>query len=388
VAADASALTPYELASALSFMLTGPPPDRALLEAARADALTTRAQIEAQVMRLVDSPRGKAHFGDFVAQWFGLDAVRSVSRPDVPELTAEVKAAMVREVKEHFWYVFYDEEVPFSDFYGGDYTFLNRALADFYGVQGDFTDAFVKTPVVGRGGPIASGAFMAANAHAARTAPILRAVRSRQAALCHYIDPPNSPIAGEDIDAQRAAAQARVTAREAAEGTLSSRDFYFLYTDGIDACAGCHEKIINPMFGMEDFDHVGRRRPSAGADAVLESIHGEQKVVSLAGTLFGIESASDPATIEYAGAKDLSNEIANTDAVKACLVRRGFRFATGTTFHDRDLDTANRETLSEEQRGKWSCIASRMQDALREGGDSPRAMFITLATERFVRLRR
>ncbi len=384
---SAYVLTPYELASTLAFMLTGSTPDRTLLAAARADQLTTRAQIRAQVERLIDSERGRAHFGDFVTQWFDLDAVKSASRPDVAEFTPAVKDAMIEEVRQHFAHVFYEPDAPYREFFGGDYTFLNRTLADFYGVTGNFGDTFTQTVVQGRGGPIASGAFMAANAHAERTAPILRAVHSRQAALCHYIDPPNSPIAGDDIDAQRAAAQMRVAEREA-EGTLSSREFYFLYTDGIEACAGCHEKIINPMFGMEDFDHVGRLRPTAAAGTVLETVRGEQVAVSLEGTLFGVDSTSDQASLEYTGAKDFSNQIADTDAVKSCLVRRGFRFATGMTFNDRDLDTANQESLTEEQRNAYACIASRMKDALVDTNESPRAMFVELATESLVRLRR
>ena len=384
---DAYVLTPYELASALSFMLTGSTPDPQLLQAAQDDRLTTRAQLQAQVTRLIDSARGREHFEHFVAQWFELNEVKSASRPDIPEFTAEVKAAMVREVQAHFAHVFYDEEAPFSEFYGGDYTFLNRTLAQFYGVQGNFDDQFVKTEVQGRGGPIASGAFMAANAHVERTAPILRAVHAREAALCHHIDPPNSPLAGDDIDEQRAAAQMRVAEREQ-EGALSSRDFYFLYTDGIDACAGCHERIINPMFGMEDFDNVGRLRPTAGASAVIETVHGEDMEVSLEGTLFGVASTSDQEIINYVGAKDLSNQIAQTDAVKACLVRRGFRYITGLPLLDRDLDTAVQEQITEAQRLAYGCIASRMTEALTQNGESPRAMFIELATESLMRLRR
>ena len=381
-------LTPYELASALSFMLVGSIPDPALLDAARDDRLTTRDQIRAQVIRLIDSERGRQHVGTFVSDWFGLEKVKQASRPDVPEFSAAVKNAMVDEVRAHFAHVFYDDAVPYSDFFGGNYTFLNDTLASYYGIPGSFGDAFVKTDVVGRGGPIASGAFMAANAHVERTAPILRAVHARQSALCHYIDPPNSPLAGDDIDAERAAAQMRVSEREQEEGLLSSRDFYYLYTDGIQACAGCHERIINPMFGMEDFDNVGRLRPTAGANAVMETIGETQKQVSLEGTLFGVSSTSDTESIAFAGAKDFSNKIAQTDAVKTCLIRKSFRFLTGLPFSDRDLDTASRETLSDEQRTAYSCVASRMADALNTSGDSPRTMFIELATETLLRLRR
>ncbi|MBK6686486.1 MAG: DUF1592 domain-containing protein [Deltaproteobacteria bacterium] len=381
-------LTPYELASALSFMLTGSTPDAELLAAARNDQLTTKTQLEAQAIRLIDSPRGRAHFSNFVTEWFGLEGVKSASRPDVPELTPAVKAAMVEEVRQQFSYLFYTDGVPFSEFYDGNYTFLNRNLAEYYGVPGNFDDHFVKTEVVGRGGPIASGAFMTSNAHVERTAPILRAVHTRQTALCQLIDPPNSPLAGDDIDEQRAAAQARVNEREAEETVLSSRDFYFLYTDGISACAGCHQQIINPMFGMEDFDHVGRLRPSAGADQVIETIRGVEKEVSTLATLIGVASVSDPTTINYSGAKDLSNKIARTEAVQACLIRKGFRYVTGLTFLDRDLDTGNQETLSEQQRHTYGCVASRMKEQLLSHGESPRAMFIALATENLLRLRR
>jgi hypothetical protein len=335
---------------------------------------------------LIDSEKGRRQMTAFVTRWFRLDELEQVSRPENPELTDAVKAAMLEEVRAHFLHVFYD--APYSEFFGGDYTFLNATLAEFYGIEGSFGDGFQKTTVEGRGGPIASGAFMTINAHADRTAPILRAVRSRQTALCHYIDPPNSPIAGDDIDAQRAAAQEQVTAREAAEGALSSRDFYFLYTDGIDACAGCHAEIINPHFGMEDFDNIGRLRPSAGPGLVTETVRGTEVQVSTQGTLHGVASTSDPTTIEYSGAKDLSNQIADTRAVTECLARKAFRFFTDSTYVDRDLDADFQEELTAEQRSTYGCVASRMLDAFDSHNQSPRAMFIELATDSMLLFRR
>lgn len=385
---DAFVLTPLELASTLAFRLTGSTPDRELLEAARDGRIATRQDLRAQVTRLIDSAGGREHMAEFVTRWFRLDEIDKVSRPDVPELTAEVKAAMLEEVRTHFLHVFYDDEVPYSEFFGGDYTFLNRTLAEFYGIGGGFDDSFRKTLVTGRGGPLASGAFMTVNAHAERTAPILRAVRARQTALCHYIDPPNSPIAGDDIDAQRAAAQEKVTAAEQAAGVLSSRDFYFLYTDGIDACAGCHAQIINPMFGMEDFDNVGRLRPSAGGNHVTELVRGMSTDVSTEGTLYGVASTSDPETITYAGAKDLSNKLASTEAINVCLARKAFRFVTGGAYVESDLDGSHKEMLTPEQRGQYACVADTMLQAFDRDGQSPRAMFIELATDNMLLFRR
>ncbi|MEM7606860.1 MAG: DUF1592 domain-containing protein [Myxococcota bacterium] len=385
---DALVLAPYELASTLAFRLTATAPDRALLGAARDGRLRSRAEVRAQVERLIDSERGRARMADFVTTWFGIAEVEDLLRPNTPEFTDEVKRAMVQEVQTHFLHVFYDEAVPWSEFFGGDYTFVNRTLAEFYGIEGEFDESFQRVQVTGRGGPIASGAFMAANAHVDRTAPILRAVHTRQTALCQYIDPPNSPIAGDDIDEQRARAQARVTEAEAEAGALSSRDFYYLYTDGIDACAGCHARIINPNFGMEDFDNVGRLRPAAGDGLVTETLNGVELEVSTQGTLFGVASTADSNVLEYAGAKDLSNQIANTEAVISCLARRGFRFLSSATYVDRDLDSGFREVLTPEQRRDYTCVARRMLDTFEANNQSPRAMFIELATDTILYYRR
>ncbi|MEM6863205.1 MAG: DUF1592 domain-containing protein [Myxococcota bacterium] len=371
-------LSPFELASALSFMLTGGGPDAQLMVAAEQDRLGTEAQLRAQIERLIDSPEGQAHVGEFFVQWYKLEDVLTVNRPDTPELTAEVRAAMLEELRRHFLYVVYDD-VPYSELYDGNYTFLNDTLADYYGVPGNFGSDFKRTEVQGRGGPIASGAFMTVHAHAERSAPILRAVHARQEALCHYIDPPNSPLAGDDIDEQRAMAQALVAEREQEEGALSSRDFYFTYTNGIDACAGCHEKTINPMFGMEDFDHVGRMRPTAGAGSVFETIAGLEKVVSLDGTLFGVDSTADPAFIEFAGAKDLSNKIAETQALDRCLIRKAFRWATGLPLVERDVDAGQREELSTEQRRAYTCLQSELLQAFEGANEDPRMLLIELA---------
>ena len=382
------ALSPHELASALSFMLTGTTPDADLLQAASGGRLQTRAQIREQASRLLESPEGRRHMGDFIVEWFDLDRVLSAQRDNAPDLTDEVRAAMVEEVKQHFLHVFYRDEVPFSELFGSTYTFLNQTLAQYYGVEGSFGSEFVQAEVEGRGGPIASGAFMAGNAHVERSAPILRAVRAREQALCHFIDPPNAPIAGDNIDAQRMAAQDRVTETEAREGALSSRDFYYLYTDGIDACASCHERVINPMFGMEDFDHAGRLRPRAGPDRVIETIQGIEQEVSLQGTLYGIDSTGDQDSLDFVGAKDLSNQIADTQTVKNCLIRRSFRYLTGLPLTDDDADTGARESLGPEERNSRLCLQESLRGVMERAGDSPRAVFVELATERLVQLRR
>lgn len=386
--ANAYVLTPYEFATALSYMFAGTTPDALLLDAAKNDALTTPAQIQAQVTRLIESSRGKDNYGDFVGSWFSTDKVTSVTRPNTPNLTPAVKAAMAQEVREHFKYIFYTDGVPFNEFYNSNYTFLNKTLADYYGVTGSFDTRFVKTKVTGRGGPIASGAFMTVWAHEDRTAPILRAVHSRRAALCHQIEPPNSSLADPNIDQQRAAALAAMQAHERSLGTpRSSKDYYFTITNGITACARCHERIINPMFGMEDFDSAGRMRPSAGSGQVYEELSNFSLLVTLAGTLNGIESVDDPASFDFIGAKDFSNKIASTRAIQTCLVNQGFRYTTGLASSTAELEMGE-PALTDEQKNDFGCAKSAMTKALIENGQSPKAMFSKLGTMDLIRFRK
>lgn len=380
---DAYVLTPFEYATALAYMFTGSTPDRELLTAAAEDALTTPQQVERQVLRLINSDRGRQHFGEFAGLWLGTNQVTRASRPSVPEFTSDVRRAMAQEIQELFRHVFYEEDVPFSEFYSADYTFLNQTLADFYGIAGNFGSNFVQVPTSGRGGAISSGAFMAVNAHNERTSPIKRAVRVREAVLCHHIDPPNA-----ELDGDRAKAQMLVENYEMQHGGIDSRKFYELYTED-PACAGCHAIIINPMFGLEDFDNVGRLRAPAGAGSVYEVVAGgNQMPVSLAGTLYGVESVRDTSTIEFSGSRDLSLQLSETDAIKSCLVRQGFRFVTGLPVSLADVDGNVQETLSESQQADYACAAAQMEQALIVNGESPKAMFGKLGTLDLVRFRK
>lgn len=167
---------------------------------------------------------------------------------------------------------------------------------------------------------------------------------------------------------------------------MSSKDFFYTYTNKITACASCHERIINPMFGMEDFDNVGRLRKPAGPGKVYENLQGKNIEVEVAGTLMGIASVSDPAQIEYAGAKDFSNKIAQSNAVLECLVRKGFRFTTGYPMSVNDID--GDENLTLQQKHDFGCAQTELTRALKMSGQSPKALFRKMATLHLVRFRK
>jgi len=62
-------LTPYEIASALSYTYWGTMPDDTLFASAKSGALANKTEIEAQARRLLADPRGRAHVSSFFFEW-------------------------------------------------------------------------------------------------------------------------------------------------------------------------------------------------------------------------------------------------------------------------------------------------------------------------------
>jgi len=90
----AAELTSYEVASALSYFLTGGPPDDTLMQAAAANALQAPQAVGAQATRLLKAS-SMAQLAVFVEQWLGIDTPPGSSTGTVvssAEMTSETTA--------------------------------------------------------------------------------------------------------------------------------------------------------------------------------------------------------------------------------------------------------------------------------------------------------
>lgn len=394
-AADSNAfvLDSYETATALAYMYTGSTPDETLMSAAANNRLNTEAQIAAQIDRLIDTPRGREHTANFGANWFLADRVFDAKR-EKPEFTDNIKADMAREVRELFSEVFYNEDVPFGDLYGGDFTVLNRRLAEYYGVNSGSSgdNDWRVTSTAERGGILTSGAFMVNTGSDAYTRPILRAVKLRELMMCHVVPPPVN-ISGDPAE-QQALADARTEKLNeitelSLQGELTSREFFELQTDS-PLCDSCHEKVINPLFGMEDFDAYGlpRTTQKGVSDAGKEGLP-----IDSSGILYGLSSIRDTDLIEFNGTKDLAKQVADLPAVRSCLAVNSFRWTTGlpleTKAYSKDESGRIREPvlLSAEQESEYSCVKEQLVSELGVN-DDPKALYRKIGTLDLVRLRR
>ena len=96
-------LTPFEVASELSYFVTDSAPDAELLATAASGALKTQAEIDRQAERLLATPRGKQAIARFVDGWLDVERLNGVVKDETQtQLSAELRGKMIRESEELF----------------------------------------------------------------------------------------------------------------------------------------------------------------------------------------------------------------------------------------------------------------------------------------------
>lgn len=295
--ADTWALTDHELASQLSYFLTGGPPDATLTAAASAGELHEPAQLEAQARRLLERPDG---LGGFVDAWLELDRLDTLPK-EPADFTPALRAAMREEAHRFFADVLTR---------GGSYEALltareglvNAPLAAFYGLPGPQGAGFerVAWPQGRRAGLLTLGAFLATHGKPSGSSPVHRGAVIRARLLCQTTPPPPP-----NVDATPPPEQPGRTTRERFSAHSSN-----------PGCAGCHS-LIDPLgFALEHFDGVGRER---ALDNGLP--------IDATGALL----ATTPADVTFDGARELSAAIAASTEGRACFVTQVLRFGLGTS---------------------------------------------------------
>lgn len=135
--ADAnSVVAQHAIASRLSFMLVGSPPDRELRELAAAGKLRDPKVLDAQVDRLLAESRSDAFFRPFVTQWLNLNqpvtlTMSSLKKQDF-RFGRHLKESMKEESIQYVARLF-DDNRPARELITSDWTMMNDILAVHYG---------------------------------------------------------------------------------------------------------------------------------------------------------------------------------------------------------------------------------------------------------------
>lgn len=244
-AGEPGPLDDFGLATRLSYFLWRSMPDPALLDLADSGRLSDPAVLSAQVDRMLDDPKRARFVEDFTGQAFRLYELRATS-PDpalYPEYEDRLGQAMAQETQ-----LFFGELVAENRGVGSlidaDFTFLNRRLADHYGVPGVEGQEMRKVPLPAdspRGGLLTQASIHKITSNGTTTSPIPRG----NFVLANLLGRPAPPPPAA-VDIPEPDTRGTTTIREQLDAHRAS-----------PVCANCHRTIDPPGFAMESFDPIG-----------------------------------------------------------------------------------------------------------------------------------
>jgi hypothetical protein len=237
-----------ELATRLSYLLWGAPPDASLRAVAASGKLLEPGELAAHTDRLLKDPRSEDFVTAFVSQWLLLDRLDffQFNQKLFPKFDDGIKAAARAEVTETFAHLL-ATDAPLSDLLKADYAVINGLLAQYYGVEGVQGDHFRKMPLPAgspRGGLLGMAAILAMGGNGERTNPVERGAWVLRKLLN---DPP--PPAPANVPEITRLAGKLLTTRERLQAHQEDPQ-----------CASCHRKIDPLGFGLENFDAAGQWR--------------------------------------------------------------------------------------------------------------------------------
>jgi len=314
-AGDARRLGPWEVASELSYFVTGNPPDDELAQMAASGEIVSAPARRRQAERLLATPAGRTQSRTFLRQWLALDDIATTDKMPPLVFTRDLARAMDDDVN-----ALLDEVLSGSgsldQLFTSNVAFVREPLASVYGLAptkfvsaGDGTSRVELDPSL-RGGILTRPAWLAVHSSATDSGPIARGVFVLGALLCA---PPAPPPAGVSQVAP------------STEQAHTTRDRFAAHASS-PTCQSCHWVIDGIGFGFEQFDAVGAWRTTENGYPVDTS-----------GTLDGAP---------FVGATELSKKMLASDALRSCFTKQMYRFAMGAPEDARTsaaLDVASKD---------------------------------------------
>ncbi|MBL8793180.1 MAG: DUF1592 domain-containing protein [Planctomycetia bacterium] len=263
-------LNDYELATRLSYFLWSSMPDEELYALARDGKLTAPGTVEAQVRRMIASPKARAFANNFVGQWLLVRNVGAMAPDDklYKDYDRSLEEAMKGETQEFFLHIL-QKNLPLRTFLDSDFAMLNERLARHYGIGGvkgsEFRPVKLK-PDDHRGGLLTQASILTVTSDGIRTLPVRRGAFLLERILA---DPPPPPP--DDVPPLPEITGKALTLKQRLEAHRSNA-----------ACAGCHNKIDALGFALENYNAIGAWRKT---ERVVVAKKASEQAIDASGTL-------------------------------------------------------------------------------------------------------
>ncbi|ADB18152.1 Protein of unknown function DUF1592 [Pirellula staleyi DSM 6068] len=256
---DATApVSDHELATRLSYFLWSSLPDAELRGCADRGELSDPQVLVAQTRRMLQDPRIARLSTEFGCQWLHVRDVATLDEKSERHfpMFASLRDDMQNEVTHFFTDLFQNDRSVMS-LLEADHTFVNRELAELYGLTPTTADWHRVEGIraQGRGGILGFAATLAKHSGASRTSPILRGTWLSEVLLGEKL--PNPPQG------------VPVLPEETPEG-LTERQLTERHSQD-ENCASCHRRVDPFGFALEGFDAIGRARTKDSAGLAIDT---------------------------------------------------------------------------------------------------------------------
>jgi hypothetical protein len=241
------------VASRLSYLLWSSIPDDELLARAAAGDLRKPEVLVAEARRMLKDKRSLALSTEFAGHWLDFrrfEDHNGVDRGRFPVFTNELREAMFEEPVR-----FIDDAIrndrSMLDLLYGKHTFVNRVLAQHYGMQDQVklkTGEWVRVEDArrfGRGGVLPMAVFLTRNSPGLRTSPVKRGYWVAKMVLGEQIPPPPPTVPELPSDE--------------AKMDLPLRQMLAKHREN-PSCAACHARFDGFGLAFEGYGPVGEQR--------------------------------------------------------------------------------------------------------------------------------
>jgi hypothetical protein len=292
-------LTPYEIASSLSYAVSGSAPDAELLAAAESPTrLLLASEREAVARRLLAQSSTRHHFREFVLEWLEVDQLERTAK--AAHLVANydsLKSHMLDETRNFADEVMVYGGASLSSLLRAGFTSLGPEMAAYYGIPG-FVGPRVRLSEQRRQGVLEQASFLSAHAYEDVTSPVKRGDFVLRRILC--VDLPRPGEVGIEV----------VMPPRSEHGTTRER---FAAHVAAPECRTCHASIDPLGFSFESFDAAGRRRSREN-----------ERPIETAGQL-DVAGRS----VRFRDSAELATELAQLPEARHCFARQALRYWTG-----------------------------------------------------------
>lgn len=309
---------PYATASRLAYALWNTMPDDALLDSAAAGELSAQENVQRMARRMLDNPRAKTSFDEFVSQWLRFDRALAAARErrTFPMFSRDLVNSMLEEARRFTGDLVWNNR-NFMDIFRADYGFVNPDLASVYKVPAPARDfdrvQFPKEQA--RPGVLGQALFLTLTSKPEETAPTSRGLFVREQFLCQQVPPPPP---GVDTNLPPIEEAVPKNNRERLASHTTNK-----------ACASCHS-LIDPIgFAFEKFDAIGvhYEKPKL----LFYPDEHEAKVpkkevlleVDTSGQVAGVPNSA------FQNARELGELLAGAEQCQECIVKQTFRYLWG-----------------------------------------------------------